>query len=57
VQLIEDTTRVEVLAGVTAKLDNRFSFYTQASYQFVTDQANDGSRGAVQGTIGIRYTW
>ncbi|WP_244562312.1 autotransporter outer membrane beta-barrel domain-containing protein [Bradyrhizobium lablabi] len=57
VQLIESTTRTEVLGGVTAKLNNRLSFYAQGGYQFVIDRSNNGNRSGAQGNIGLRYTW
>ncbi|HVX75987.1 MAG TPA: autotransporter outer membrane beta-barrel domain-containing protein [Bradyrhizobium sp.] len=57
VLLMEDLSRTEVLAGLTAKLDSGFSFYAEGSYQFIMDQPSDGIHGGVKGDAGLRYTW
>jgi len=57
VLLTDDLSRTEVLAGLTAKLDNRLSLYAEGSYQFIMDQPSDGIHGALKGDIGLRYTW
>ncbi|WP_146686628.1 autotransporter outer membrane beta-barrel domain-containing protein [Bradyrhizobium canariense] len=57
VQLIESSTRTEVLGGVTARLNNRLSLYAQGSYLFAIDQTNESSHGGAQGNIGVRYSW
>ena len=57
VKLLENLTRTDVLAGVTARLDHRLSLYAQGGYQFVRDPANRETRGSAQGNVGFRYTW
>jgi outer membrane autotransporter protein len=57
VQLIESSTRTELLGGITARLNNRLSLYAQGSYQFAINQNDDSSRSGAQGNIGVRYTW
>jgi outer membrane autotransporter protein len=58
VPLIEQATRLEFAAGVTAKLNPRLSLYGQAGYQFAVGQTNNGYiRDGVEGDFGLRYTW
>jgi outer membrane autotransporter protein len=57
VLLIDDLSRTEVLAGLTAKLGNQLSLYAEGSYQFIMDQPSDGIHGGVKGDVGLRYTW
>ncbi|WP_227749310.1 autotransporter family protein [Paraburkholderia atlantica] len=57
VPLRQQFTRMDVAAGVTAKLDMRMSLYGQFGYQFSINDAVSGSRKGVWGDIGFRYTW
>jgi hypothetical protein len=44
--------------GRTAKVNDRFSFYTHAGYQFAVSQTTAGVvRNAVQAVVGVRYRW
>ena len=58
VPLIEQATRTEALAGVTAKLNSHVSLYAQGGYQFAMEQTYYGiRRNGAQGDIGLRYNW
>ncbi|MFL9998918.1 autotransporter outer membrane beta-barrel domain-containing protein [Paraburkholderia sediminicola] len=57
VPLLEQVTRMDVAAGVTAKLDARMSVYSQFGYQFSVSSTESGSRKGVWGNIGLRYLW
>jgi outer membrane autotransporter protein len=58
VPLLEQATRTETFAGVTAKLNNRLSLYAQAGYQFDMEQTYYGiRRDGAQGDVGLRYNW
>ncbi|SIO72588.1 outer membrane autotransporter barrel domain-containing protein [Burkholderia sp. GAS332] len=50
-------TRMELAAGVTAKLDARMSVYSQYGYQFSLNSSAGGSRKGMWGDIGVRYLW
>jgi outer membrane autotransporter protein len=56
-ELLENLTRTEVLAGVTARIDRRLSLFAQAGYQFVRNPAEHDTRGNAQGNVGMRYSW
>jgi outer membrane autotransporter protein len=58
VPLLEQATRTEVLAGVTARLNVRLSLYGQTSYQFAVGSTNpDYRRDGFKGDVGLRYSW
>ncbi len=58
VQLLDESTRTEIFAGLTAKLDNSVSLYSQLGYQFVIDKTADNSRhDGVRGDLGFRVSW
>jgi outer membrane autotransporter protein len=57
VPLRQQFTRMDVAAGVTAKLATRMSLYGQFGYQFSINDSASGSRKGVWGDIGLRYTW
>lgn len=58
VPLLEQATRLEFGGGLTTKINNSLSFYAQAGYQLAVSQiAEDVERNAVQGDVGLRYTW
>jgi outer membrane autotransporter protein len=58
VLLDEQATRVEFLAGMTGKLNDRLSIYSQGSYQFALNSTNEGiRRNGFQGDVGVRYAW
>ncbi|MFL9998905.1 autotransporter outer membrane beta-barrel domain-containing protein [Paraburkholderia sediminicola] len=57
VPLAEQMTRMDLAAGVTAKLDTRMSLYSQFGYQFTVSSSASGSRKGVWGNIGMRYLW
>jgi outer membrane autotransporter protein len=56
VPLLEKATRLEFAGGLTYKLNTKFSFYTQAGYQFAVGPDNT-RRDGFKGDIGLRYTW
>jgi outer membrane autotransporter protein len=57
VLLKEEFQTIEAFAGFTGKLNQNFSVYAQAGYQFgVNGTTNAGATGA-KGTAGIRYSW
>jgi outer membrane autotransporter protein len=57
VQLLENMQTVETFVGFTSKLNQSFSVYAQAGYQFdVNGTTNAAAKGA-NGTAGIRYSW
>ncbi|WP_130619115.1 autotransporter-associated beta strand repeat-containing protein [Dyella amyloliquefaciens] len=57
VPLAQQTTRMDIAAGVTATLNTRMSLYGQFGRQFSIHSSESGSRKGVWGDIGIRYTW
>ncbi|QGZ66859.1 autotransporter outer membrane beta-barrel domain-containing protein [Paraburkholderia acidisoli] len=57
VPLLSQATRLEFAAGVTTRIDQRFSAYLQAGYQFAVGGTEGGRRQSVQGDIGLRYRW
>ncbi|SIO72513.1 outer membrane autotransporter barrel domain-containing protein [Burkholderia sp. GAS332] len=57
VALLGQTTRMDLSAGVTAKLDTRMSVYSQFGYQFSVNSSDSGSRKGVWGDIGVQYLW
>lgn len=57
VSLLEEATRLELAAGITAKINLRLSLYAQAGYQFAVGGSDGGRRQGVQGDIGLRYNW
>ena len=57
VPLLAQVTRMDVAAGVTAKLDARMSVYSQFGYQFSVSSSASGSRKGVWGSLGLRYSW
>ncbi|WP_184138916.1 autotransporter family protein [Paraburkholderia atlantica] len=57
VLLAQQFTRMDVAAGVTAKLDTRWSLYGQFGYQFSINASATGSQKGVWGDVGFRYKW
>ncbi|CAE6845978.1 hypothetical protein R75461_07241 [Paraburkholderia nemoris] len=57
VPVVGQATRMDVAAGVTAKIDTRMSVYSQFGYQFSVNSSASGSRKGVWGDIGVRYLW
>ena len=57
VPLAQQSTRMDVAAGMTAKLDTRMSLYGQLGYQFSINDSENGRRKGAWGDIGLRYTW
>jgi outer membrane autotransporter protein len=58
VPLNEQATRLEFAGGLTARINDHFSVYGQAGYQFAVSQTTAGvARNAVMGDVGVRYQW
>ena len=58
VPLQQQSTQLEFAAGVTARVNDLLSFYTQAGYEFAVGGATDGGRRqGVKGDIGVRLTF
>jgi outer membrane autotransporter protein len=57
VPLLEQATRLDLAAGVTAKINAGLSLYTQAGYQFAVGDTDGHKRNDVKGDLGLRYTW
>ncbi|MCP3720534.1 autotransporter outer membrane beta-barrel domain-containing protein [Paraburkholderia sp. CNPSo 3281] len=57
VPLAHQVTRMDVAAGVSAKLDTRWSLYGQFGYQFSINSSSTGSQKGVWGDVGCRYAW
>ncbi|HKR44118.1 MAG TPA: autotransporter outer membrane beta-barrel domain-containing protein [Paraburkholderia sp.] len=48
---------MDVAAGVSAKLDTRWSLYGQFGYQFSINSSSTGSQKGAWGDVGCRYAW
>ncbi|WP_245623866.1 autotransporter family protein [Paraburkholderia nodosa] len=57
VPLRQQFTRMDVAAGVSAKLNTRMSLYGQFGYQFSISSSATGSQKGVWGDVGLRYAW
>jgi outer membrane autotransporter protein len=57
VPLLEQGTRLDLSAGVTAKINAGLSLYAQAGYQFAVGDTDGHKRDGVKGDLGLRYTW
>ena len=56
--LNEQATRLEFAAGLTTRIDDHFSVYGQAGYEFAVSQTTAGAaRNAIMGDIGVSYRW
>jgi len=54
---LEQGTRLDLSAGVTAKINAGLSLYAQAGYQFAVGDTDGHKRDGVKGDLGLRYTW
>jgi outer membrane autotransporter protein len=57
VPLISHATRLDLAAGLTARLSANVSLYGQAGYQFAVGDTDGGQRDGVKGDLGLRVTW
>jgi outer membrane autotransporter protein len=57
VPLISQATRIDLAAGVTARISVNLSVYAQGGYQFAIDDTAGGQRDGIKGDLGLRYTW
>jgi outer membrane autotransporter protein len=58
VPLLQQSTQLEFVAGLTTKVNDLLSFYAQASYEFALGGVTDGgTRQGVKGDIGLRLTF
>jgi outer membrane autotransporter protein len=57
VPLLEQATRLEFGAGITAKVNSSLSFYAQGGYQFAVGDTAGGERQGVSGDLGLRLNW
>jgi len=57
VPLIARGQYMDVDAGLTTKIDNHFSAFADADYQFANSNDGGGRRNGVKGTAGLRYQW
>ncbi|WP_084788972.1 autotransporter outer membrane beta-barrel domain-containing protein [Bradyrhizobium sp. Cp5.3] len=57
VPLLEQGTRLDLSAGVTAKIDAGLSLYAQAGYQFAVGNTDGHKRDGVRADLGLRYAW
>ncbi|WP_247838114.1 autotransporter outer membrane beta-barrel domain-containing protein [Bradyrhizobium sp. 200] len=57
VPLLEQATRLDLTAGVTARINAGLSLYTQVGYQFAVGDTDGRKRDGVKGDLGLRYTW
>jgi outer membrane autotransporter protein len=57
VPLLEQATRLEVAAGLSAKILPGLSLYAQAGYQVAVSGTDGGRRDGVKGDFGVHYAW
>jgi outer membrane autotransporter protein len=57
VPLLSQATRLDLAAGLTARITANVSLYAQGGYQFVIANTAGGQRDGVMGDLGVRYTW
>jgi outer membrane autotransporter protein len=57
VPLLEQATRLEFAAGLSARILPGLSLYAQAGYQFAVSGTDGGTRDGVRGDFGAHYTW
>jgi len=57
VPLLEQGTRLDLSAGVTAKIKLGLSLYAQAGYQFAVADTDGHKRDGIRGDLGLRYSW
>ena len=54
---LEQATRLDIDAGVTARINANLSLYAQASWRLALGGTDGGKRDGVKGDLGLRYTW
>jgi outer membrane autotransporter protein len=57
VPLQERATRLDLAAGLTARLTPNLSLYAQGGYQFAVIDTDNVRRDGVKGDLGLRYAW
>ncbi|WP_027584583.1 autotransporter outer membrane beta-barrel domain-containing protein [Bradyrhizobium sp. Ai1a-2] len=57
VSLLEQGTRLDLSAGLTAKIYAGLSLNTEAGYQFAVGDTDGRKRDGVRGDLGLRYSW
>ena len=57
VPLNDNTSRMDVAAGLTARLAALMSLYGQVGYQFSVSDSQSGNRRGAWGDIGVRFNW
>jgi outer membrane autotransporter protein len=57
VPLLSQATRLDLAAGLTARITANVSLYAQGGYQFAIANTAGGQRDGVMGDLGLRYTW
>jgi outer membrane autotransporter protein len=57
VPMLDRGTRLDLGAGVTAKINTGLGLYAQAGYQFAVGDTDGHKRDGVKGNLGVRYSW
>jgi outer membrane autotransporter protein len=57
VPLLEQGIRLDLSAGVTAKINSGLSLYAQAGYQFAVADTDGHKRDGIRGDFGLRHSW